>query len=234
MKITKDDEFKKWIINEIVQREFNVRAGVHCSDLIYCLNKQALRRVMPLPSTEHEVLTFSLGWASQRWLTGKLKDEDTIEVDGIQVTPDCLWDCRPWELKATFTSSERDISENDSWLKQIMAQCYVTKTLEARLTRLELMGNWKSIFGKREEKGKPENQKPTLSAFKLEFSQDELDSNWLWLRARKSLFDALLKDTAPLLHKGLALPEKHEWECDYCPEVYKDKCGSLTSWMKGE
>jgi hypothetical protein len=232
MIISHDSEFKAWVISEIAKREFTERTGVHCSDLIYCLNKQALRRLQPLPTTEREVLLFSLGWATQRWLTGKPEDEETITVDDIQVTPDCSFRDAPWELKATFTSSERAIIENDAWLRQIMAQCYVTKTLEARLTRLELMGNWKSIFGKKEDKGNPENQKPTLSAFKLVFTQEELDSNWVWLKARRERFLELIEkpeefSSDRLLNKQLALPSDKHFECEYCPLTYKILCEKL-------
>jgi len=185
---------------------------------------------MPLPSTEREVLLFSIGWATQRWLTGKPDDEDTIEVDGIQVTPDACWDGNPWELKATYTSSDRSILENDSWVKQIMAQCYVTKTLTARLSRLELMGNWRSIFGSKDEKKLAINQKPALSAWKFEFAQDELSINWTYLLSRKTLFEELIKNPQQLLQKNLALPVGHEFECEQCAEPYRNLCEGKTKW----
>ena len=88
MKIAEDQEFKKKLLTKIEEREFSERTGVHCSDLIYCLNKQALRKSKPLPTQEHELLLFSLGLSTQDWLTGKQGDMDGIEVDGITVTPD--------------------------------------------------------------------------------------------------------------------------------------------------
>ena len=227
MRILEDQEFKAKIIQKIAEREFNVREGVHCSDLLYCLNKQVLRRLCPKPSTENQVLLFSLGWSTQRWITGKDEDEETIVKDGIQVTRDCLNNGFPWELKATFQSSGKPIEENDSWVAQIKAQCYVQKVTTAYLSRLEIMGNWKSIFGKKEEKGLPENQKPTLHAYRLEFTQEELEDNWNWLVSRAELFKDLLKrrgeDTSePLFPPPLSLPIGHEWECGFCE--YKKEC----------
>lgn len=227
MLISPATEFKAELLGMIQDREFSERTGVHCSDLIYCLNKQALRRRMPLPPDEHEILLFSLGWSTQRWLTGKDEDEPTITKDGIQVTRDAvhpLYGC-PWELKATFKSKDRGVEDEDSWLRQIMAQCKVTMQTRAFLTRLEICGNWKSIFGKKEEKDLPENQKPTLSAFMLEFEVDEIEDNWLWLRGRADLFLPMLNPSEiKLLPKNKALPPNHEWECKYCPSSYREVC----------
>jgi len=136
--------------------------------------------------------------------------------------PNCKKDITPipYELKATFQSSSRDIEENGHWIKQIMAQCYVQGSLIAYLTRLEIMGNWKSIFGKKDEKALPENKKPTLTAYHFEFTQGELDRNWAWLKERRDLFQQLLNGAA-LLPKVVALPSGQAWECDWC----KYKCG---------
>ena len=136
-----------------------------------------------------------------------------------------------WELKATFQSSTKAIEENDSWLAQIKAQCYVTGVRTASLSRLEIMGNWKSIFGKKEEKGLPENQKPTLHAFKLEFTQEELEDNWIWLVSRAELFKEMLDSrtddlTQILVPPALALPIGHEWECKDCDYQEECKCCS--------
>lgn len=91
MKISPSNEFRDEIIRQIQEREFSKREGIHCSDLIYCLNKQALRRTNPLPPDEHEILLFSLGWSTQRWLTNLSKDVAPIVVDEITVTPDALY-----------------------------------------------------------------------------------------------------------------------------------------------
>ena len=121
----------------------------------------------------------------------------------------------PFELKATFQSSERPIAENISWLRQLMAQAYVLEVESAVLSRLELMGNWKSVFGKKEEKHLPENKKPTLHAYRLEFARSELEENWRWLKERKKLFETIL-ETKNILYRGVALAQGMDWECAYC------------------
>ena len=137
---------------------------------------------------------------------------------------DTLYSSVPWELKATFQSSNKPIAENVHWIRQIMAQCYVTGSTIAYLSRLEIMGNWKSIFGKKEEKSLPENRKPTLSAHRLEFTQHELDANWLWLKCRRALYEAVL-ETGKLVPKINAIPSGQEWECSWC--AYKEECDAV-------
>ena len=129
--------------------------------------------------------------------------------------PCCGENAVPFELKATFQSSNKDIMENTHWIRQLMAQAYVTKSLVAYLSRFQLMGNWKSIFGKKEEKSLPENRKPTLHAYQLDFTQAELERNWAWLKERRDLFQSLL-DGAPMLPKVISIPSGQQWECSYC------------------
>uniref|UniRef100_A0A6M3JZX1 Uncharacterized protein n=2 Tax=viral metagenome TaxID=1070528 RepID=A0A6M3JZX1_9ZZZZ len=95
MNITEDLEFKQVLLKKIEEREFSERTGTHNSDLLFCLNRQALRRLTPLPNTEREVLLYSIGWASQAFLTGKFHDVPTIIKDGISVTLDaqCCPEC---------------------------------------------------------------------------------------------------------------------------------------------
>ena len=222
MEIVIDEEFRRELLDKITMREFKERTGVHSSDVVYCVNKQGLRRRNPTIEADHVQLIYSLGWSTQRWLTGQTEDEPSREVDGILVTCDALYEGSPWELKATFQSSSRAISDNMFWLRQIMAQCHVMSCTEARLSRLEIMGNWKSIFGSKEEKALnlPENQRPTLSAYKLTFTKAELERNWKWMLERKRLFEKVL-ETGKLYPPRMALPDGQEFECQYCS--YKGK-----------
>lgn len=228
MEIKADPKFREWILNKIREREFSVREGIHMSDLNYCLNKSAFRRLYPLEDTDHETLLYSIGWATQRWLTGQDTDEPEREVQGITVTLDCVADgenaMMPWELKATYQSNTKAIEENVPWLRQIMAQCYVTGTTEAKLSRFCLMGNWKWVY----RPSKPEKiaelvkefgenwaDHPTLEAYSLQFTQAELDKMWQWFLERKQLFQQILSSGKPL-PRALALPSGQEWECEYC------------------
>ncbi len=238
MNIALDPTFKKILLDKIATREFAERLGVHCSDLIYCLNKQACRRLYPKPIKERELLLFSLGWSTQRWLTGADKDADAVTVDGITVTPDMIvpspayettnpnFIC-PWELKCTFQSDQNSIDDNLHWIRQIMAQCKVTGSTTAYLSRLTIMGNWKWVYKPKapeklaalvEQFGPDWDAHPTLNAYRLEFSPAEIAANWDWLLARKKLFEGILEN-GKLLRKSDALPRDQEYECERCDYV---------------
>jgi len=235
VEITRDYEFERKLIQKIAAREFHVRTGVHCSDLLYCLNKQGLRRAYPRDNTDNEVLLFSLGWSTQRWLTHSWEDEPSMLVDGILVTMDALSTAVdpegpevPWELKATFTSKDKPLEENVAYIRQTKAQAYCKGVLEVKRTRFEVMGNWKSVFGKKEEKDLPENQKPTLSAWNCKFTKPELVENWKWMKWRRDLFKTIV-DTEKvkpkikaLLPKIKAVPSGQAWECNRCPFLDKE------------
>lgn len=219
MDIVEDREFRDNILLEMKQREFSIRNETHCSDLCYCLTKQAFRRLYPIESSDEEILRFTIGWATQRWLTEQ-PEETSYVVDGITVTPDFVRaDGTPWELKATYTSSTKSIMENQAWIRQIAAQCKVLNKLEAHLTRFEVMGNWKWVFGKKAEKARSKH--PTLSAYKLTFTQEDIDQIWNWYLERKVIFERILK-TGEVLPKPYVLPRGQEYECDWCP--YRTDC----------
>lgn len=238
MEIVEDKQFRVELLKKIRAREFSERTGIHMSDLNFCLNKQVLRKLQPKEDTDQETLIYSIGWATQRWLTGQDEDEPSKIVDGITVTCDALvpvegvildpghFNSAPWELKATYQSSNRPIIENTHWLRQIMCQCKVMGVTEAYLSRFELMGNWKMRAPKdatEEEKKNYVFERPTLHAYRLTFTQDEIDKNWAWFLERKKAYEEMM-ETGELLPKVTALPPGQAWECDYCN--YKEECSS--------
>jgi len=230
MNITRDLEFETYLVEWIKTREAKEREGTHQSDLLICLNESALRRLKPIEPTRAELLRWGRGYATQRWLTGSLEDEPTVAVNGIQVTPDALWQDAPWELKDTDQSSTKTIEENPYWVHQCMNQCYVLGTTTARLSRLENMGNWKWVYRPKDpvkiaalvaQFGEDWAEHPTISAWKLEFTQEELDRHWQWMLGRKQQFEEILR-TSILLPKAKSLASGVEWKCGYCK--YTSEC----------
>ena len=128
-----------------------------------------------------------------------------------------------FELKATYQSADKAIEENVHWLRQLMAECYVTKSTVAILSRFEIMSDWKFVFGKKKEKAIA--KRPTLSVWRVEFTQEELDKFWLWLKERKILYEEILR-TGVLVPKVVALASGQEWECGFCS--YKEECDGNT------
>lgn len=228
MKITRDLAFEQVLLDKIAQQEFKERTGVHCTDLVYCLNKQALRRLQPKPAERSEILRFGRGWATQRWLTGKLFDVEEVTMDGITVTLDDLYEDCPWELKDTDQASKKPIEDNIAWVRQLMAQCYVRKVLVGRLSRLENMGDWGWVYPRgstpeEKKESKAKSKHPDLSVWKFEFTVKEIEKNWEWLCNRRDLFSKIL-ETGELLSKAIALPPRQGYECDYCPYREEVEC----------
>ena len=228
MEIIVDKIFQHKLIQTIETREFHERTNVHSTDLSWCINKQALRKLEPTPNTEKETLLFSVGFMAQRWVVGIEHDVPEITVDGITTTLDALvcpkcWKVStellcscggksvPLEFKATYQSSNRPIEDNLSYIRQVMSQCYVTNTTEAYISRLCLMGDWKIKEGNR----------PILDAFHFTFKPEELNRWWAVMLERRDLFLGIL-ETGNLLPLGVALLPGQEYECNFCP--YKDRC----------
>jgi hypothetical protein len=226
MEIIQDLEAKQEILDRMATLEFGNRTGIHQSDLVFCLNKAYLRRVCPKKPKEHEVLRMARGTASQRWLTRKLEDEPTVELDGIQVTPDALWkDGTPWELKETDASSTREVLGSVHYVRQLMNQCKVLGVRTARLSRLFNLGNWKWVYKPKDpakiqalvaEFGEDWEAHPLLDVTRFEFTQEEIDRNWEMMKARRDLLLKLL-DSQALLPKPQALMSGMDWECKDCP-----------------
>jgi hypothetical protein len=240
MKVQENPEKRAQLITMMAEREFSERTGIHQSDLVYCLNKSALRRMKPRASSPRDVLVFAMGWATQRWLTGQ-PDEEPIIKDGITVTMDCKWPTNPdvpWELKGTYQSSLKPIIQNVHWVRQLMAQAHVTNQKMVTLSRYEVMGNWKWVYRPKnpeklaalvEEYGPDWDMHPDLHVYDITFTRAELMRNWNWLQDRKAFLETIL-ETKELLPRVLALPtdldteDVEDFECAYCPYNNEEDC----------
>jgi len=231
MKISKDPEAKAEILRRMKEADFQDRTGVHQSDLVFCLNKAYLYKVEPVEPKESDILRWGRGIASQRYLTRSLYDEPTVEIDGIQVTPDALWtDGNPWELKDTDASSNKQITDSPHYLRQIMNQCKVLGKTTARISLLFNMGNWRWVYRPKDpvkiqalvdEYGEDWAAHPTLEVYKVEFTQAEIDENWKQMAARRDLY-LKIHETGKLLPKPLALMSGSDFECSWC--AYRERC----------
>jgi len=92
------------------------------------------------------------------------------------------------------------------------------------------MGNWKWVYRPKDPEkiaklvqdfGENWAAHPTLTAVKLEFTQEELNRHWRWMLSRKQLYEQVLS-TKRLLPKAQALASGGDFECDYCS--YQEEC----------
>ena len=97
---------------------------------------------------------------------------DEIVVDGIAMSPDNIYEYEDLrtvvkEHKCTFTSSNKDPSDNDRYMMQVKSYCHAVGTPYAEMHILHLYGDYKT---------RPPVPIYNVSGF--EFSTRELKENW--------------------------------------------------------
>ena len=207
MNIVHDDLFKQRLLNQLKERVFKEREGTHYSDLNYCLRKPFFRKKYPAISesnSEQTILTFSFGLAIERWLVEDYEQE-VIVVDDIHLTPDYVQeDGEAWEIKTTNLSHSKDIGEQKTYIRQMMAYCKALNILTFRMPIIHMMGNWSWVYRKGKE---VDERHPTLNCWRFDFAQEEIDANWQEALSKKAMLEAAIKDDE--------MPEaiRESWEC---------------------
>jgi len=197
------DELYQYLIRRVQELTFPARsAGIHLTELIYCLTAGFWNRIMPLPIERQQAITMALGIGFERVLIPEEKRAKAGTCEGIDYSPD-FWfrEGIPSELKTTRMSTKKTHTREfpETWRQQIMGYCYAEKKLEYGLGVVHLMGNYKPPF-------------PEIMAVKFKFSQQELDENWKFLMWRKDVYVQSFADQKP------ATPTKwcQDWECQLC------------------
>ena len=72
-----------------------------------------------------------------------------------------------------------------------------------------------------EQCGEDWRDHPTLTAYRFDFTQEELDNHWAWMVQRRDLYLDIF-ETGKLLPVASALASGSEWECGFCS--YKEEC----------
>lgn len=197
------DETSKWVINKTWESTGKTRtAGIHLTELIYCLTQAYWDKIMPLPYTKQQALTMALGIGLERVIIPEEKRAAIGTCEGIEYSPDFWYDGNiPSELKTTRMSTKKTYTREFpvTWVQQIMGYCYAEKKLEYGLSVVHLMGGYKPPF-------------PEILGVKFIFTQQELNDNWNYLMWRKGVYIQSFADQMP------ATPTKwcQDWECKYC------------------
>lgn len=198
------DETYKWIIQRVHELTVPARsAGIHLTELIYCLTGSYYNRIMPLPDSKQGALTKALGIGMERVFIPEDKRAKPGTCEGIDYSPD-FWfrGDTPSELKTTRMSTRKTITRSfpETWQQQIKGYCYAEKKLEYGLSIVHLMGGYKPPF-------------PEILAIKFKFTQQELDDNWTYMLWRKKAYiDSFADQVAPSPKKWC-----QSWECKNCP-----------------
>lgn len=197
------DETGRWIINKMWELTGKTRtAGIHMTELIYCLTSGYWDKIMPLPFTKQHALTMALGIGLERVIIPEEMRAVPGTCEGIEYSPDFWYKVGvPSELKTTRMSTKKTITRDFpvTWVQQIMGYCYAEKKLEYGLSVVHLMGGYKPPF-------------PETLGVKFIFSQQELQNNWDYLMWRKQVYIQGFADGQP------PTPTKwcQDWECKNC------------------
>ena len=175
MILTEDKDAVSKVLQAVRKSQgFNVREGIHVSDLVYCLHKAYIRRIALEPIVEEDAVT--LMWLLGRGHHGIFEigaSEVPVEADEIVGTVDLIqvaaggWNY-PVEIKTTRQSSNRPIIDQTHWFQQLASYCYMLGRQSGQLWVMYLNGNYKPPT-------------PVPLAWNLEFSARELQENWQML-----------------------------------------------------
>ena len=216
---------------ELPASKLNTRPqGIHQSNLNdhSCIQKGYFSNVIgQKPITDDSALRFLYGRSIERVLafTGEL---DPILQDDIWVTPD---DMHPefglTEIKATTTSSLEDVNTfQPQWICQLKNECYAYGVNKVNLVIFYLVGTMPSyaVWAIRNLPKDSVYKGVELVAWTYEFTDEELQMNWLTLLDRRDILVSAIENEVPI-HRDVVLEQlpynlkkgdKVYWQCKAC------------------
>ena len=174
----------------------------HVTELIYCLTKGWNDRYDPLPLTAKETCLFSIGVGLGEVLLVPHRQEVSGELEGIHYSIDFMTKDTEvlGELKSTRMGTKKDPSDfPGGWMKQLLAYMKTAGSLKATYAIMYVIP---AMF----------------RAWEVTATQEEVDSNWTWLQARKVQY----MDFIERGEKPTSFEYNEDWECNNCR--YKLPC----------
>ena len=219
MRRTDSPELKRQILQHLAHlyKIDEVREPNHLSSYVYCRTKLFLSQKTPSEPTDEEVMLFALGYGLQDVLTPKEMTAPVYERFGIVYRPDMSFTPAKteveqlMELKTTRKSAKYHYMDDalpDTWLDYMKGGCYIRGTSSYDLVVLYMMGNFAPPF-------------PQMYCDHIEFTEDELLTNWDKIMQRKLVADRAFKTgVCPTPFQNC-----YDWECKYCR--FKLVCESI-------
>ena len=189
-----------------------VREGIHLSSLIYCLTKAYLDTKQTMGCTDSEILLFVTGFALEEVLIPKFPNVSSpkYEYEGIVYRPDFVILDDPADDADHFTNVT-DLCEIKSTRKgyKNYSESIPEKWIIYQMAGCKIMGtNTYNLIGILVA----ERPRGELVCETITYTQDEIDSNWDYILARRDVYkEALEKQQVPT-------PGMHceDWECGGC------------------
>ena len=221
MRVTPDPAYAESLLAEARKRHPDTYRDtdlIHVSELITCLAKAYYGRVVGVPKSAQgaEDLNLMVGSAFHAWL--EPEGEQPVILDGIIGRPD-IREVEagielPSELKTTKLGSQREITDLGTYIDQVASYAQMMGVKVARLTVLHLNGNYTDDRGM------------LLRSWKLEFTDEELETWGLTLSFRRDILQTALENGTPPSTKF-----RVKGACQTCP-YYKRICtpGNRAGW----
>ncbi len=204
MKRTPNPELDRIILDALAKRYklLEKREGIHLSSLVYCLTKGYFDLRSPIEPTDTELLLFATGYGLQDVMFPT--EELIYEKDNIIYRPDgtipatLKGESRRVEIKSTRAGVKRyqegDLPE--TWVTYMMGGCYIMGATTYDLGVIYLS----------------ERPHAKIISETVEFEQDELETNWSWLLARRDMYQESLDTDTPVPPFTTA----RDWMCRSC------------------
>lgn len=199
------------------------RPGIHQSEVSYCLSKAFWERTSPLPLTEKEILLFSIGFSMERVILAREETPKELILDGISCSLDTInlfgsADLKTTRMRAKGRKGEDGFQPPEGWKKQFMAYRYA-------LNRTEEDKHWPNYVHHNDMPGYAHDfgviiihlVEPEISAYRFQFSDEEMEANWARLMTRKTQLESMLETNDPR-----PFTTNSDWECTHCR--YKLQC----------
>ena len=232
MKITRNEQLERDTLKDMVDDFQEDRPAVSVSSMSHCLTKlyldrqdrktQEARGERYVPDfDDRTILNFATGlWLEKVILTSK-QNADQGESEGI------TWHVDDFnreslilkEIKSTRISLNTLVDKETGlfkieqlspfWDRQMRAYAYVKGVSEVYLTVIHLVGAYRPPF-------------PELRSWTVEYSQEEINSNWEWLQRRKSYYETCVESNiipTPFEYMTTFFDGKTECEWSHCPKL---------------
>jgi len=185
------------------------------SSLVYCLTRSYFDEIDPLPTTDHELVLFSVGFGMEEVL---LRDKDSstppsVEVDGVWCSEDYYTVSEGnMDLKTTRMYSNPDGSPKrgwpDTWLEQFKGYAYVRykdEILHRKENNLQPAAYPYSV-------GVLYTGPAELVCGTFMFTGKELEEQWAYVQERKTVYNMFRE-------RGMTptpFAFNKDWECNGC------------------
>jgi hypothetical protein len=224
MKRELNPELDRIILDHLAQKYklLEARVGVHLSTLNYCLTKGFWDLNCPINPSDTELLNFATGYGLQEVMFPASTDSNSggyFEKEGIVYRPDGMLPVRLdgldrlVEIKSTRSGAKRyqEGQLPETWITYMKGGCYIRGVTTYDLGVIYLS----------------ERPSAKIISETISFTEDEILSNWTWIKSRYNLYKNSIDTNTPVTPFTTA----PSWMCDNCR--YKMTCDAIIM-MKGK